>query len=93
MRVESGNRDGRRAVTKEARVRLEVGYGLAVVDVEDFDSVSLCATRMISMLCYPCDRQRHLRSEYRGMFMDTQSSKSIGSCLDSLHTAVPADIP
>lgn len=74
MRVESGNRNGRGAVTKEARVRLEVGYGLAVVDVEDFDSVSLCATRMVSMLYCLYGHRRHLRSEYRGMFMDTQSS-------------------
>jgi hypothetical protein len=70
MGVEGGDRDGGRAVAEEARVGLEVGYRLAVVDVEDLDSMSLCATGIVSMLGYPAYDQSHLRSKYRGMFMN-----------------------
>jgi hypothetical protein len=47
MESSDGNWGG--SITKEARVWLKVRYWLTVVDVEDLDAMSLCATGWVSM--------------------------------------------
>lgn len=44
VRMESRCSDRSRAIAQEARVGLEVGYELAVVDVEDLDAMLLSST-------------------------------------------------
>ena len=43
MGMESSDGDGGRSVAKKSRIGLKVGYRLAVVNVEDLDTMSLGA--------------------------------------------------
>lgn len=48
VRMESSGSNGGRPIAEESSIGLEVGYRLTVVDIEYLNSMSLCATEIVS---------------------------------------------
>lgn len=92
VRVESRGSDGSGAIAQEVIGRLEIGYELSIVDVEDLDAVLLRSTTawLVDALVSLC---RNLHGKDGRVLMNAERAQVVGCRLDGLDAMVHSYIP